>query len=51
MSKTQVDKKRFTDEQIRQANSVNIIEYAKSRGYEVKRISVRSYKIPGYGGL
>lgn len=29
MSKTQIDKKLFTDEQIRQANSVNIIEYAK----------------------
>ncbi len=51
MSKKQNDKKRFTDEQIRQANSVNIIEYAKSRGYGVKHISARSYKIPGHGGL
>lgn len=51
MSKTQVDKKRFTDDQIRQANSVNIIEYAKSRGYDIKRISARSYKISGHGGL
>lgn len=43
--------KRFTDEQIYQANHVNIISYAMSRGYNVKRISPRSYKIPGYGGL
>lgn len=43
--------KRFTDEQIYQANHVNIIAYAMSRGYHVKRISSRSYKIPGYGGL
>ena len=43
--------KRFTEEQIHQANHVNIIAYAMSRGYDVKRISPRSYKIPGYGGL
>ena len=43
--------KRFTEEQIYQANHVNIIAYAMSRGYDVKRISTRSYKIPGYGGL
>ena len=51
MDKIQRAKKRFTDEQILQANSVNIIEYAKSREYEVKRISARSYKILGHGGL
>lgn len=43
--------KRFTENQIYQANHVNIIAYAMSRGYDVKRISPRSYKIPGYGGL
>lgn len=43
--------KRFTEEQIYQANHVNIIAYALSRGYDVIRISPRSYKIPGYGGL
>jgi len=43
--------KRFTEDQIYQANHVNIIAYAMSRGYDVKRISPRSYKIPGYGGL
>jgi len=42
---------RFTDEQIAQANDLNIIAYAQSRGYDVKKISPRSYKIPGYGGL
>jgi hypothetical protein len=42
---------RFSDEQINQANDINIISYAQSRGYEVKKISPRSYKIPGYGGL
>jgi hypothetical protein len=49
--KEHFSKKRFTDDQIRQANSVNIIEYAKSRGYDIKRISARSYKISGHGGL
>lgn len=43
--------KRFTEDQIAQASQVNIIAYAMSRGYEVKRISPRSYKISGYGGL
>jgi hypothetical protein len=43
--------RRFTDEQIAQANDINIIAYAQSRGYDVKKISPRSYKIHGYGGL
>lgn len=41
----------FTDEQIEQANSVNIIDYAKRRGYPVKQVTTHSFKIPGYGGL
>lgn len=45
------EKLKFTDEQIRQANSVNIIDYARSKGYPVKKITPQSYKIPGYGGL
>ena len=43
--------RRFTDEQIAQANSVSIIDYAKSRGYPVKKVTAHSFKIPGYGGL
>jgi hypothetical protein len=45
------NKRLFTDQQIEQANHVNILAYAKSRGYELKRISNQSYKLPGYGGL
>jgi len=41
----------FTNQQIEQANQVNLIAYARSRGHEVKRISNNSYKLPGYGGL
>jgi len=43
--------RRFTDEEIAQASGINIIAYASSRGFDVKKISPRSYKIPGYGGL
>lgn len=43
--------RRFTEEQIAQANDINLIAYAESRGFDVKKISPRSYKIPGYGGL
>ena len=45
------EKLRFTDEQIALANSVNIISYSESIGYEVKRVTPRSFKIQGYGGL
>jgi len=43
--------RRFTDEQIAQANSINIIDYARRRGYHVKQVTAHSYKIPGFGGL
>ncbi|MGV8147044.1 MAG: DUF3991 domain-containing protein [Alkaliphilus sp.] len=43
--------RRFTNEQIAQASDINIIAYAESRDFDVKKISPRSYKIPGYGGL
>lgn len=46
-----LNQKRFTDQQIEIANGTNLIAYARSRGYELKRISNNSYKIPGYGGL
>lgn len=45
------EKLRFTDEQIALADSVNIISYAESIGYTVKRVTSRSFKIEGYGGL
>lgn len=45
------NQKYFTDEQISKASQVNIISYAQSKGYALKKISSNSYKIPGYGGL
>lgn len=44
------EKRRFTDEQIRHANNINILEYAKQY-FDVKKAGVNSYKIEGYGGL
>lgn len=41
----------FTENQIEQANRVNLIAYVRSRGHDLKRISNQSYKMPGYGGL
>ena len=46
-----ISQKRFTDQQIEQANNVNILAYARSQGYNLKKISNSSYKIHGYGGL
>lgn len=43
--------KRFTEEEIGQASGINIVALASSRGYDVKKVSPRSYKIPSYGGL
>ena len=42
---------RFTDEEVRRADSVDILSYASSAGYRVKKVSAKSYKIEGYGGL
>lgn len=42
---------RFTNEQIEQANRVNILDYAKSRGHPIKQVTTHSFKIPGFGGL
>jgi hypothetical protein len=44
-------KKRFTDNEIKLANETNIIALAQSIGYEVKKVSSKSYKIPDYGGF
>lgn len=43
--------KRFSEEQLKEADDINIIALARSHGYDVKRITPRSYKIPSYGGL
>ncbi|GHV18078.1 hypothetical protein FACS189425_05850 [Clostridia bacterium] len=42
---------RFTDAEISRANSVSIVEYAKSHGFELTRHSSREWKIHGFGGL
>jgi len=46
-----ISQKKFTDEQVELVSNINIIAYAQSRGYDLKRISNNTYKIPGYGGL
>ncbi|WP_298203093.1 DUF3991 domain-containing protein [Desulfosporosinus sp.] len=43
--------KLFTDEQIAQANQINILEYARQVGYTVEQITPKEFKIPNYGGL
>lgn len=45
------EKLRFTDGQISQADSINIISYAQSSGYPIKQVTPRSFKVEGYGGL
>ncbi|HZK69905.1 MAG TPA: DUF3991 domain-containing protein, partial [Clostridia bacterium] len=42
--------KRFSDEELDIANSMNIIAYAESIGLELKRTG-RSYRVEKYGGL
>jgi hypothetical protein len=45
------EKLRFTEEQIKHADSVNLIDYAHKKGYQLLKVSPRSYKIVGHGGL
>lgn len=42
---------RFTDEELTQANNVNLMDYAISIGLELKKVGKDSYHIEGYGGL
>lgn len=42
---------KFTDAEIALADSVNIINYALSLGYPVRKVTSHSFKIKGYGGL
>lgn len=51
MPKQIYKERRFTDQQLQQANSINILDYAKSRGYPVDKVSGSAYKIPERGGL
>lgn len=46
-----MEKCRFTEEQIKEASEVNILSLVALRGMDVKKMSRREYKIPGYGGL
>ena len=41
----------FTDDEIALAGSTNILSYALSLGYPVKKVTPRLFKIEGYGGL
>lgn len=41
--------KRFTDEQIERANRVDIVDYARSQGLELKRAG-KSYRVANYSG-
>ncbi|MGL5273612.1 MAG: hypothetical protein ACRC8J_09075, partial [Phocaeicola sp.] len=43
--------RKFTFEEYEKVFSTNLIEYAKSQGFEVKRADRKSYHIKGYGGL
>ena len=41
----------FTSDEIQKAYNTNLIEYAKSQGFEIKKADRKSYKVKGYGGL
>lgn len=43
--------KRFTNEQIEQANNINILDYSIKQGYDVKHVSGSAYEIRKQGGL
>lgn len=43
--------KRFTNEQVEQANQVDILKYAVNQGLNLKKVGTNSYKIPHHGGL
>lgn len=41
----------LSDAEVEKANRVNILQYAKTLGIEVKQVSGRAFKVPDYGGL
>jgi len=51
MPKQIYQERRFSDQQLQQANSTNILDYANNRGYPIMKVSNTAYKIPGHGGL
>ncbi|GHV32145.1 hypothetical protein FACS18949_02220 [Clostridia bacterium] len=42
--------RRLSDEQVLQANSADLVEYAKANGFEVKKQG-KDYEVAGHGGL
>jgi hypothetical protein len=44
-------RRRFTDEQLEQANSVNLLELARQYGYELENTERRAYHAKHSGGL
>lgn len=48
--KTAVQYSRYTDEQIQQAQSIDLLEYVRSRGFNCEKQG-QEYRIKGYGGL
>ena len=43
--------RKFTFEEYEKVFSTNLIEYAKSQGFDIKKADRKSYKVKGYGGL
>lgn len=41
----------YTNDEVQKAYDTNLIEYAKSQGFDVKKADRKSYKVKGYGGL
>ena len=46
-----MNERRLTEEQIKQANSVSIVEYARQSGMILKEVTPGYFKIPEMGGL
>lgn len=42
---------KFTNAELEHANNIDLIDYARSIGLEVKKVGTNSYHIKGYGGL
>ena len=41
----------FTEEEIKQVFATNLIEYARSQGFEVEKADRKTYHVKGHGGL